>query len=196
MKLRGLLLVLALSSGACARAQSPDDFATALAAVLDAPSREEESKAGKALQAAWEGKTYQWTGRAQRVLCSVAERSCAVDVFAGTGDAARPRHIGGMYPAVRFSEDGWAALHNACKGLSACDVTFKATLTSVRLDPDSSLAIRFDDAGVVNAREVRRTAVAAPEPKPPKDFDPSRLARPGDAATFDTSRLQAPVFGL
>ncbi len=197
--LRIALLVVACATAlaACAESRTPGDLAAAITAVREAETRDLELQQGAALQAAWEGKTFRWTGRALRALCSADERTCAVDIFSATDGAStvRPRHVGGMYPAVQFSDAGWTALHARCLGMAACEVEFEASLQDVRLDPDASIAVRFVEARVVDARPVaRRTSTPSPIASTPRVVDQAMLTR-GRPGTIAPKVAQA-VFGL
>lgn len=147
------LVALLLVCTACSRGGgTPSDFAAAWQKV---DAIEDPQKRGDAMQAFakdWRDKWYDWEGLALASLCVNADKSCAMNFWAAVPPESR-RTLGGLYPRVRFTEDGWKALHEQCKGRTSCVMTVHGSIGTVAVDPDMPLRVEIMSADVKSTRQ-------------------------------------------
>ena len=95
--------------------RSPQDFTKAWAEIKAQTDPTQRLKQERALKGAWEKKRYVWSGVALASLCQPERRACAVNVFRRRGDE-HAGSVGGFFPSVSFSEQGWATLAKGVRG--------------------------------------------------------------------------------
>ena len=116
--------------------------------IKDASSR---YRAALKLGKEWEGRRYNWTGYLVANLCQEVNKTCAVHVF-NASKTPSANLVGGHFPRVTFSTEGWERLRRECRGTKSCVVQFEGDLTLAQTDLDRNLLLAFSNADVIETR--------------------------------------------
>ena len=132
--------------------RTPHDFGAAWRQIVEAKQTSVQAARSKELREQWRGKRYRWTGATVAGMCR--GRACPINVFPRKTDP-HIRWLGGFFPKVSLTEDGWDKMRAGCKGLHSCVVTFEGTLAEVVVEPGTPLRLDFENAKVLEARPER-----------------------------------------
>ena len=148
-----ILLVIAFT--ACKpTTPSAAEFARAFASYDRLEDPEAHAAKTDGFTRRWKNARYVWDGLALATLCNDGTRTCAINFWAKALPEDRER-LGGLYPRVVFTAEGYAKLRAGCSDATACALRVDGVMSELVADGDMPLAVTFTGADVVRA---------APEP--------------------------------
>jgi hypothetical protein len=156
------------------------DFGRAWAEIASITDELQRRTRAHSLINEWEGRQYEWDGFMMFSLCDEQRRRCSANVVERK-QVPSPDLLGGFFPSLFFTEDGFAQLRQHCKGKTSCVVRFRGVLSSLRADPDMPLGMDFKEVTTLRGRDTLPSEVwwkEGPSFEIPKDFqpDPAPLA--------------------
>jgi hypothetical protein len=140
------------ASIAASDSRSMADFGKDWAEIAVIQDEVEKRLRATALISKWEGHEYEWDSYILFNLCNEEKKSCAANVIERK-KVPKPELLGGFFPVLFFTDEGFTKLRQDCKGKTACVVRFQGILSSLRTDPEFPLGMTFTSVGTISGRD-------------------------------------------
>jgi hypothetical protein len=159
-------------------ARSLTDFGAEWVEVASLSDESQKRLRALSLPERWEGRQYEWDGFIMSNLCDETLRRCAANVI-DRKKFSRPELLGGFFASLFFTEGGFAALRQLCKGRAGCVVRFRGVLSSLRTDPEMPLGMDFTEVTALTSRGPAPTETwwrQGSSLQIPKEYQPSSIS--------------------